>query len=39
MRAAPFVPTIGALSADRVDEVPDLAAAISFWTEGRPDEE
>ncbi len=39
MRAAPFVPTIGALSADRVDEVPGLGAAISFWTEGRPAEE
>ena len=35
MKAASFVPTVGAISADRVDGVPGLEAAISFWTEGR----
>lgn len=39
MKAASFVPTVGAISADRVDEVPGLEAAISFWTEGRASEE
>lgn len=39
MKAASFVPTIGAISADRADEVPGLGATISFWTEGRPAEE
>lgn len=36
MRAASFVPTIAPISADKVEEVPGLEAAISFWTEGRP---
>ncbi|CAA9460576.1 MAG: hypothetical protein AVDCRST_MAG02-2230 [uncultured Rubrobacteraceae bacterium] len=39
MKAASFVPTISAISADRADEVPVLEATISFWTEGRPAEE
>ena len=39
MKAASFVPTIAAISPDRVDEVPGLEAAISFWTEGRPADE
>jgi hypothetical protein len=39
MKAASFVPTIGPISPDGVDEVPGLEAAISFWTEGRPAEE
>ena len=39
MKAASFVPTVGAISADRADEVPGLEAAISFWTEGRAAEE
>lgn len=39
MRAASFVPTVGTISPDRVDEIPGLEAAISFWTEGRPADE
>ena len=39
MKVASFVPTVGAISADRADEVPGLDAAISFWSEGRVAEE
>lgn len=36
MKAASFVPTVGPILPDRIDEIPGLEAAISFWTEGRP---
>lgn len=36
MKAASFVPVIGAITPDAVDEVPGLAEAVSFWTQGRP---
>jgi hypothetical protein len=36
MKAASFVPVVGAITADAVDEVPGLAEAVSFWTRGRP---
>ena len=36
MKAASFVPVIGAITADAVDGVPGLAEAVSFWTRGRP---
>lgn len=36
MKAAPFVPVIGAITPEAVDEVPGLAEAVSFWTQGRP---
>ncbi|QIN82268.1 hypothetical protein GBA63_06090 [Rubrobacter tropicus] len=39
MKAAPFVPTIVAISPEMVEEAPGLEAAISFWTEGRPADE
>ncbi len=36
MKAASFVPVIGAISPDAADGVPGLAEAVSFWTQGRP---
>ncbi len=36
MKAASFVPVVGAITADAVDGVPGLAEAVSFWTRGRP---
>lgn len=36
MKAASFVPVIGAITPNAVDEVPGLAEAVSFWTLGRP---
>jgi hypothetical protein len=36
MKAASFVPVIGAITADAVDGVPGLAESVSFWTRGRP---
>ncbi|CAA9461154.1 MAG: hypothetical protein AVDCRST_MAG25-875 [uncultured Rubrobacteraceae bacterium] len=36
MKAASFVPVIGAISPDMVEEVPGLADAVAFWTRGRP---
>ncbi len=34
MKAASFVPTVGAISPDKTGEVPGLEAVISFWTAG-----
>lgn len=36
MKAASFVPVIGAISPDAADGVPGLTEAVSFWTQGRP---
>ena len=36
MKAASFVPVIGAISPDAADGVPGLTEAVSFWTSGRP---
>ena len=36
MKAASFVPVIGAISPDMAEEVPGLAEAVAFWTRGRP---
>ncbi len=36
MKAASFVPVIGAISPDAAHGVPGLAEAVSFWTQGRP---
>ena len=36
MKAASFVPVVGAITADAVDGVPGLVEAVSFWTRGRP---
>lgn len=36
MKAASFVPVVGAITPDSADGVPGLAEAVSFWTQGRP---
>ena len=36
MKAASFVPVIGAISPEMAEEVPGLAEAVAFWTRGRP---